>query len=481
MKCLILLLIALVTINSNVIVFGMEKDNNITLICNNDEKIVISQKAAQYSNYIKDLLKLQKQWGNNDEQEVSCPGIDNEMLKNVVQLLEKRTSIDVSHITDEKERKKEEQTILHHLVDRVLRNKNYDLDLVKKYLVAADYLGVPFLNNVLTKLFVCAYDKNTVQKVIQEKKLPKYVLKNLMCTFKKHSENNKSIAYYLKKDPEKHSKGFFYLKSIKSLQGIELLPKDTEDLELGGNYITQNSYGLLFPLQPFKRFSLLKKLGLKLNSLRILYVGMFQGLDNLQELNLNFNKIKSIENATFSCMSKLETLNLNSNELQILYAGTFQGLDNLQKLNLGRNDIKSIENGTFSCLKRLKKLNLEMLELLELNAEMFNGSDNLQELNLWGCEVKISNNVFKYLKNLTTVNLGYTNLKEITTDLVGGLSNLENLNLASSYNLKSIDKGALSCMPKLKELDLKSNKLDEQSKKEICDCCKKNNIMVKWE
>ncbi len=411
----------------------MKKDDKITLIGNNDEKIYISQKAAQHSDRIQNLCAIQKEYGD-DAQEVFCEGIaDNEILKNIVHLLEKRTNIDVSHINEEKEREIEEQTKLHHLVDRVLRSKNYDLDLVKKYLIVADYLGVPFLNNVLTNLFVWAHDKNTVQKVIQGKKLPKNVLKSLSSTLKKHSENNKSIADCLKKDPEKHGKGFFLLASINILQGIELLPEDTESLDLGNNEIAQNSYGLLFPPQPFKQFSFLRRLSLRLNN------------------------------------------------LQVLTAGMFQGLDNLKKLNLGFNNIKSIQNGTFSCLKKLKKLNLNYLDMSELNAEIFKDLDNVQELDLYDCKAKINNNTFKYLKNLEILNLYESGLKKITAGTFNGLSNLENLNLSCSYNLKSIDKGAFSCMPKLKLVDLKLNKLDEQSKKEIDDFCKKNNIEVKWE
>ena len=61
-----------------------------------------------------------------------------------------------------------------------------------------------------------------------------------------------------------------------------------------------------------------------------------QGLDNLEELYLNSNKLIKIESNLFQYLNKLKILNLNCNHIYAyIYAYGFQ--DNLEELRFGGN------------------------------------------------------------------------------------------------------------------------------------------------
>ena len=84
--------------------------------------------------------------------------------------------------------------------------------------------------------------------------------------------------------------------------------------------------------------------------------GDFEGLTNLQVLDLGFNKITSIENGSFHGLANLEVLSLVGNELWRIESGQFAGLNNLETLILFSNRIQSIEDGAFEGLSNLQDL-----------------------------------------------------------------------------------------------------------------------------
>ena len=79
-----------------------------------------------------------------------------------------------------------------------------------------------------------------------------------------------------------------------------------------------------------------------------------QGLDNLEELYLNSNKLIKIESNLFQYLNKLKIFDLNCNHIEHIYAYGFQGLDNLEELRFGGNPKQQIEPNLIQNMKKLK-------------------------------------------------------------------------------------------------------------------------------
>ena len=82
----------------------------------------------------------------------------------------------------------------------------------------------------------------------------------------------------------------------------------------------------------------------------------FAGLVHLQKLDLQGNRIQSIENGSFRTLPKLEVLDLSRNSLKKIRRETLAGLASLQRLKLSDNSIRTIEEGSFYDLQSLKKV-----------------------------------------------------------------------------------------------------------------------------
>lgn len=85
----------------------------------------------------------------------------------------------------------------------------------------------------------------------------------------------------------------------------------------------------------------------------------FIGRRKLKILFLNNSNIEIIQNRTFNGLINLEYLDLGANKLTELIGHEFHGLDNLKELYLHQNRIQYIDNTTFIELYRLKMLRLD--------------------------------------------------------------------------------------------------------------------------
>ena len=111
----------------------------------------------------------------------------------------------------------------------------------------------------------------------------------------------------------------------------------------------------------------LQRLDLDHNRVTSLESGDFDGLTNLQTLRLDRNQITSIESRDFDGMANLRTLWLLNNQITSIESGAFEGLTNLETLFLHNNQTTSIESGAFEGLTNLKTLALFGNEVSELN------------------------------------------------------------------------------------------------------------------
>ena len=87
-------------------------------------------------------------------------------------------------------------------------------------------------------------------------------------------------------------------------------------------------------------------------------MGVFDGLDNLNHLNVHQNKITSLPAGVFDGLGNLEILSLGQNEITEVAAGVFDNLGSLRTLLLTGNRISELPSGAFKGLDSLVSLDL---------------------------------------------------------------------------------------------------------------------------
>ena len=161
-------------------------------------------------------------------------------------------------------------------------------------------------------------------------------------------------------------------------------------------------------------------------------------LTNAQVLNLNFNRVSSIERGDFDGLNILLELELANNQITRIENGAFEGLNNLKEIWLHGNPITSIENGAFEGLTNLLGLVIWEQETLNLTGAMFENlatceafggfcvGGRLESLILDDAALSLGsfNVVVSETNSITDVSLiGMTFSDEIPTDLDNLLGN----------------------------------------------------------
>lgn len=169
-------------------------------------------------------------------------------------------------------------------------------------------------------------------------------------------------------------------------------------------------------------------------------------LEQLTYLDLSANSGNSFYPSYFSLgknkfvkMRKLKYLNLSYNRINTLFNATFNGLSGLRVLGLRNATIYHIEEGAFSPLEDLLVLNLENNQFAKINslsAELFVGLHNLEVLLLSGClisKIPRDSNPFRYLDSLTHLGLEDNRLLMLPADVLRPLRNLVSIDISRNF------------------------------------------------
>ena len=129
--------------------------------------------------------------------------------------------------------------------------------------------------------------------------------------------------------------------------------------------------------------SSLEKIDLSKNSLDYFPFtsDIFEG-ENVEILQMNNNKLKTINNDHFSNLIQLAELYIYSNLINSIEAFSFSQLEKLETLRLDDNLLTNLENRTFSNLFHLKYLNLSFNQLEFIDKSLFSDLYNLETLDL---------------------------------------------------------------------------------------------------
>ena len=113
------------------------------------------------------------------------------------------------------------------------------------------------------------------------------------------------------------------------------------------------------------------------------------------------NAIATIEEDTFTGMTRIRTLNLHLNQLTFLQKNLFNGLASLTYLNVQNNLIETIPDGCFRDLINLHNLNMGGNRLSEISRNMWQGLSNLKRLYLYSNNIAtLKPNDFDHLPKL---------------------------------------------------------------------------------
>ncbi|XP_014215385.1 uncharacterized protein LOC106644410 isoform X2 [Copidosoma floridanum] len=236
----------------------------------------------------------------------------------------------------------------------------------------------------------------------------------------------------------------------------------------------------------------LRKLGLKqLKSISIVDTRIleldrtaFDGLRELDVVNLTHNGLTYVHPDTFQNNSKLTQLTIADNPLKVMSSRrssndyllnapsvtdldfssnhvnrlprrAFAKMPNLAYISLRNNNLNNIERDLFGPLDSLVELDLSHNNLADLPTDVFKGK-NLQILKISGNSLT-SLSVIRSSK-LVTLDVSMNRLKVITKDDLNGVPYLEQLFL-SANNLRKIHPHAFSHLDQLIHLDLSDNSL----------------------
>lgn len=212
-----------------------------------------------------------------------------------------------------------------------------------------------------------------------------------------------------------------------------------------------NAFGRKDLMVGFHFFCLLQELKMK-----ILTFLMFIPLLIHQSSSLSRPQCHSCEQTSCNCSrqnlsnvpsvpSKLITeLDISFNRLKTIMNDDFLAYVNLRSLIMTNSKIKTIQEQAFVPLINLEKLDLSVNELETLSAEWFKKLLSLQYLNLWGNKYKTlgQGNLFQPLKKLKTLHIGGPFLQSVRESDFSGLSGLEEL-FFDGKNLQDYAEGSL--------------------------------------
>ena len=139
--------------------------------------------------------------------------------------------------------------------------------------------------------------------------------------------------------------------------------------------------------------------------------GDFDGLSNVQHLDLEYNELSSLPEDIFNGLSSLTRISLNNNNLSSLPEDIFDGLSNLLYIYLNENKLSSLPEDIFDGLSYLRMIYLNDNELSSLPEDIFDGPSYLRFLYLHNNDLsKLPEDIFDGLSDLHTIFLSGNSL-----------------------------------------------------------------------
>ncbi|XP_022913497.1 lutropin-choriogonadotropic hormone receptor isoform X2 [Onthophagus taurus] len=255
----------------------------------------------------------------------------------------------------------------------------------------------------------------------------------------------------------------------------DVLPDIITKLDLTSNNLTELHDKSLY------KFQQLQELILADNKLTRISPNAFSSNPNLKRLDLHGCGLLDIPVNAFLPLRQLQTLNLGNNLVTSIPRDAFPMMDNLTVLLLKRNQIREIEDEAFANLTSLRILEL-CDNLLTQIPKAVTKLSSLRELSISGNRIKyIPKGLLQRTPSLAQLELKRNpllavdahafsflpKLRKLILSEAKGLSTFPSLNGTSLLEILRLDRAAITSVPaslcytcpRLRSLDLKSNKL----------------------
>ncbi|GJQ85019.1 hypothetical protein Trydic_g3680 [Trypoxylus dichotomus] len=158
--------------------------------------------------------------------------------------------------------------------------------------------------------------------------------------------------------------------------------------------------------------------------------GAFANL-TLAALILKNNRINYIEKHAFLNTKNVQELDLNGNKLKALFKDVLNDLSGMVTLDLSNNQLEQIEDGAFAYLVSLEELNLSNNKLKVWNPNWFANNNRMHKLNAVGNLLEtLPEKSFRDMEKLSSLILRNNLLREIHPNAFDGLTTLKTLDLS---------------------------------------------------
>ncbi|KAI7803887.1 vasorin b [Triplophysa rosa] len=166
------------------------------------------------------------------------------------------------------------------------------------------------------------------------------------------------------------------------------------------------------------------------NGIEILSQEDFEGLSNLEMLDISQNKLTELPDYVFRPLSSLHNLDLSSNQIVHISRHSFAGLEHLERLYLFSNLIESIHSAAFNGLKQLLELKLQGNKLIMMPALKM---PHLLLLDLGFNSIPSPEPDDLQTPKLESLKLGGLGLSSLNEELLGSFSNLHELDISGNH------------------------------------------------
>lgn len=354
----------------------------VTLLTSDGHEISVPRKLAEKSSFIKNIIE---DLGDSDEP-IPLPRIDKAEITPIIAMLDALNSADQMYIKPNGDR------YIPQRIQPIITStcKSLSEELLASTIMAAHALDLDYLTNGIIRYLAETYRNVAVTDFLSdvwaENYLPisDYLMPVIEYQFQLVKNDN---------TPEL---------SIADYSAIHGMPRIRfDDLDLTNKHLTSIEGLLQIP-----------------------------GIENLDRIFLENNKIVQLPANTFQRLTNLRRIDLDKNLLTELPATLFQGLARLDYISIASNLLTAVPESLFRGLTSLRSVYLKENRLRELPANLFQDCQNLRSLNLMYNQLTaLPATLFRGLTNLTTIYLSDNQLSELPETLFQGLIKLKDLDV----------------------------------------------------